>query len=237
MGSSREFTDAVGRAVGILSSTFRVEADEMLLEAFTIGLEGCDPSQIAAAVGAVLRSNVDYMPTPGKLRELAVSSGSGFEAIAAAAWECLNRGITAVGSSGSPNFTDGLINATVRHLGGWERVCGMTDEEFEKWYRKDFERIYLQFLRNGVAADQCGYLVGSIERENARWHGQQIPANGKVYQLPDPISVDAPYKPQVLALPAPKRTAVELPRIEFRPIEVEPTAEPPRKSRIIKKGQ
>lgn len=230
----KQFLETVAKSVGILAAAFRVEADEVLVEAYRIGLQGCEPQQIQAAVATILQGNHEYMPTPGRLRELALNNGRSFDSLVAAAWECLNRGIDAVGYSGSVNFADGLINATVRHLGGWERVCGLPVDEFEKWYHKDFERTYLNFLRNGCPEDQLGYLRGELERVNARFHGRQLQGGG-IYKLPHIHNISAPYAPQVLALPAPDREPVDVPRITFRPIPGDEPAQPERKSRIVKK--
>jgi hypothetical protein len=222
---SSNFHETVAHAVGILASMFRVEADEAMVEGYAIGLHGIDPQRIKAATAAVLQQNRQFMPTAGELRELAMSDGKGFEAITTQAWQCLNHGIDRVGYTGSPNFADGLINATVRHLGGWERVCGLTLEEFEKWFKKDFQQTYLSFARNGCSAEMCRPLVGAVERESARYHGLPNPRSGKIYQLPAPVEVGADYVPVVKSLPAPVRAVRDVPQIEFKP-GTEPEKQP-----------
>jgi hypothetical protein len=235
MSNPQNFERTVAIYVSALCEAFGRKATKATFMAYEAGLGGLTVSQIKTASHAALKQNRQFMPSPGELREMGLSAGQGYESIAAAAWECLNRGIDRVGYSGSPNFADGLINATVRHLGGWERVCGLVVDEFEKWYAKDFKRIYLEFLRNGCSEEQCRYLPGAIERENAGWHGRQLPNSSKVYELPSVVTVGTPYEPQVLALPAPSRATVGVPRIEFKSIPSEHNHPEPKPKRIIKK--
>lgn len=221
MSQPEKFESVVATYAAMLCEAFGRNATKATFMAYEAGLSGLTTEQVKTACLATLKQNRQFMPTPGELREIGLSGGTGFDALVASAWECLNRGIDSVGYSGSLNFMDGLINATVRHLGGWERACGLPVEEFSKWYRKDFERTYLNFLRNGCPTEQLRYLKGANERENAKYHGKTLPGGG-TYQLPDIEQIGAPYAPQVLALPAPERTAVDIPRIEFRTADPDP---------------
>lgn len=217
-----EFKTTVATYVAMLCEAFARKPTKATFMAYEAGLQGLGVEQVRMACVSSLQQNRQYMPTPGELRELGLSSGRTFESVVADAWECLGRGILRVGSSGSPNFEDGLINAAVRHLGGWERVCGLSSDEFEKWFRKDFERVYLQFLRTGCTGELRAPLVGSIERESAAYHGKTNPRSGSTYELPAPIDIPAGYKPNVPSLPAPTRRPVDVPMIEFRKAEPDP---------------
>jgi len=230
-----EFKTTVATYIAMLCEAFARKPTKAMFMAYEAGLQGLSSAQLKVACLTSLQQNRQFMPSPGELRELGLSDGVGFESVSSRAWDCLCGGIRLVGSSGSPNFEDALINAVVRHFGGWERVCGMPTDEFEKWFRKDFEKIYLQLLRTGCSEDLRRPLVGSIERENSVYHGLPNPRTGRIYELPAVVSVPAGYAPRVPSLPAPERKLSDVPQIEFkRPPAAE--ADPPKRvSRIIKK--
>jgi len=104
------------------------------------------------------------MPTVSELRALTGETTP--EDRALLAWGAFEKAVVRVGYYRSPNFDDPLINATVRHLGGWTRVCELDGEEFDKWLRKDFLKTYEALSRTGVGDEQAAPLVGYAERQN-----------------------------------------------------------------------
>jgi hypothetical protein len=202
--------------VSLLCEAYGRQPSPATFLAFEIGLDGISDEAAKLASQAVLQRPGKFMPAPGEVRELALSNGRGFDATVTAAWQCFVDAIASVGYTRSPNFVDGLINATVRHLGGWERCCGLPCEEFEKWYRRDFERVYIGFLRNGCPAELCKPLIGAIERESPPYHGLPNPRSGAIYMLPAPVEIQAPYSPAVKSLPAPPREVRSLPAPRFK---------------------
>ena len=83
------------------------------------------------------------------------------------AWSVVERSVGTVGAYRSPDFDDALINATIRSLGGWERVCGTDPRDFDTHLRREFLRSYEAIARAGIGPEACGPLVGFFERENA----------------------------------------------------------------------
>lgn len=122
------------------------------------------------------------------------------------------------GSSQLVTFDDGLINVVVRLLGGWQRCCTLLIDEFEKWYRKDFCRFYLELLSSGCPPEQTAPLVGSLERENTRYVGT-LTRWGHAYQLPPVRCVPVQYETRLKSLAAPKREVAKLPSIEFKRLD------------------
>lgn len=228
----------IADCIAMLCVAFNRDPSSATFQAYEVGMGGISDDDCRKATEQVLQQNRKFMPSPGELREIAASRGRPFDLQAQDAWQCLNKAIDHLGATKSVNFRDGAINATVRHFGGWERICGLPVSEFEKWFRKDFEQTYLLYIREGCPPGSERPLVGSIERENNRLHGLPNPATGEVYRLPGVVEVEASYQPTILALPAPEREEVELPMIEFkRPEEVaEPAPEKNQPVRMARKN-
>jgi hypothetical protein len=136
------------------------------MEMYLAALNPMTADEVEAAVRR-LAATAKFMPPPSELLE-----GPGFQEIkpsdrAALAFEALSSSVAAVGYYRSPDFDDRLINAAVRMLGGWERICEMPSEEFDKWFRKDFIATYETLSRTGVSDELAQPLVGFCERENA----------------------------------------------------------------------
>ena len=62
--------EIIARAVGVLSATFGVEADEMLLESYRTGLSEMADSDVQSATAIALKS-CQFMPKPAELIEFA----------------------------------------------------------------------------------------------------------------------------------------------------------------------
>jgi hypothetical protein len=150
--------------VAALCEAFNRKPTPATFVAYDLGLEGIPVEAVESACCAAFRNPGAYMPTPGELRELCGETKSADRAILAFA--ALERAVSEVGYYKSPDFDDPLINATVRMLGGWERVCEMGAEEFDKWYRKEFEKTYTALMRTGVDGEATAPLVGCFEKTN-----------------------------------------------------------------------
>lgn len=134
--------------------------------AYEIGLDGVPVDDIEAAAAAALQRPDRWMPTPGQLRELAGATQANAADRASLAFDALRVACARVGSYRSPDFDDPLINAVVRHLGGWTRACDLPVSEFNVWYRKEFVAAYEMFARIGVAKNLAAPLAGESEESN-----------------------------------------------------------------------
>lgn len=146
-----------------LAATFRVESSEALLEGYWMALEDLEIGAVRAAVRSAIRS-CERMPTGSELRRLTGEMTSDMRAVHA--WGAVQRAIASKGAYVSVDFDDPVVNATVRNLGGWQKLCATSTDE-AKWVRKDFERIYDALCSTGVTTEQAKYLTGIAERQNA----------------------------------------------------------------------
>ena len=154
--ASHEKTIAV---VGMLCEAFRRKASDLTFEAYHLVLRDVTDEQLVAAGRKALLGTGEWMPTAGQLRELALLGGESAESRAAAAYDEFDAAVARYGADKSVSFADGLINATVRALGGWIWCCGREGEAYHTWQRREFLAIYTGLLRNGAGgADTRGFL-------------------------------------------------------------------------------
>jgi hypothetical protein len=199
-------SETIINAVVALCEAFGRTATEATIGAYDIGLRGLTDSQVTAATGLALQ-RCKFMPVPAELRELAVGAGQSYEGMAERAFLVLDNAVRRHSDMVSINFADGLLNATVRVLGGWPVLHedAMTTERFTVWFRKDFLATYVRLAKSGASPDLCRYLPGKCERENAKWEGCALPS-GQTYQIDQmqPIeNIGVEYTP---ALPSPPVT-------------------------------
>lgn len=151
------------RSLGALFATFGAEPTKELLDGYVIGIGDLSPHILQEAVFRAIRE-CDRLPRPAELRRLAGEDSSP-ESMAIAAWGDVLRAVP-LGPWKAIDFEDHLINATIRHLGGWpavvERFAG-TDEE--KWLRIEFDRTYKTLAARGVNGEACRPLQGLSEKQ------------------------------------------------------------------------
>lgn len=192
-------------AVATLCEAFNRKPTPATFAAYEIGLKGLSEEQVEHATAMAL-AKCKFMPVPAELRELAGTGGESYDSMAERAFHVLDKVVSQLGGDRSVNFHDGAINAAVRLLGGWQKCCDQPREEFEKWYRKDFLKTYVNICRNGAGEEMRRYLGGRIETENAKWIGRKL-RSGLTYEPGmfgsgvEAVAVD--YVP-ALAAPEPK---------------------------------
>lgn len=196
--------DIIINSVTALAEAFGRTATKATVGAYEIGLRGLSDEQIEAATAIALQQ-CKFMPVPAELRELATGHGEGYEAMGEKAFHTLKQTMQRLGPDYSVNFVDGVLNATVRLLGGWQRVNDIpVGDELDKWFRKEFLATYVRLCRGGCSEDLRRYHGGNLERDNAHLDGRPLP-NGGTYKLgmygSDVQAIDADYRP---ALPAPE---------------------------------
>lgn len=150
-------------AVGALAETFRQTITPATVVAYEMALDDLPIESVERAVRVAMR-HCKFFPAAVELRELAGELRPQDRAIAA--WDAFERAVVEHGGYKSIEFDDPALTATVRNLGGWQRCCEMPAEEFDKWLRKDFERVYLTML-NRPPDREVGHLVGIHESENS----------------------------------------------------------------------
>lgn len=143
-----------------LAVTFKAKVSKALLSGYWLGLSDLPIEQVKQAC---VRALVDckFMPVPRELRDLAGIMGPEQRAIIA--WASVKRAIASVGSYRSVDFDDPTINAVIRSLGGWPRVCGTDSEELDKWTSKEFQRLYRELSGLRLSDDMTRSLKGIFE--------------------------------------------------------------------------
>ena len=170
MGESNRPQQIVELVV-ILCSAFDKQADEPLFAAYELGLEGIEIDQLKAAVKRAIQT-CKFMPRPAELREMA--EGSSAEYRAAVAWDRVRlmcQDLRKLGSSGprQVDFNDKILNAVIRNLGGVRRFIetySYQRDDFETWLRRDFERVYATFTKNGITEEMGLALRGPGARQD-----------------------------------------------------------------------
>jgi hypothetical protein len=153
--------------VGMLCEAFRRKATDLTYEAYHLVLGDVTDEQLEVAGTAALRSTGDFMPTAGQLRELALLGGVSVDARAETAWQEFDKAVARAGADYSVSFDDGLINATVRSLGGWVWCCEREGDAYHVWLRKEFLNTYKRFCKDGASEDLRRPHSGRLSQQNA----------------------------------------------------------------------
>lgn len=190
-----------------LATTFGKQVDKAMLLGYWMGLSDLTESALERACMKAIRT-CKFMPKPAELRELAGILSPAAQA--ALAFADVDRALAVCGYYRSPNFEDVVINATIRNLGGWLRVCELSPEEFDKWFRKDFERVYAIYAERGVGTEAGQPLIGYFEQQNAA-HG---------HDADPPMLIASSLPKEVLAIRDERRPTSVLERCGVPMIEV-----------------
>lgn len=118
----------------------RQPLEDAALEGFWMVLGDLTDDEFAVATKRAM-TECKFMPAPSELLTLA---GRGHDAGAAEAWEAVRRAVDVHDYTASVDFGP-LVNAVVRNLGGWDRLCRLDLEALNVWARKEFERVYAAF--------------------------------------------------------------------------------------------
>ena len=194
----------VAELIALLAEGFRQSVTEATLLAYWMALQDLPFKSVKTAVTKAIRE-CKFMPTAAELRSM--SGELSLAQRAATAFEAVSRATKSIGPYKSVNFDDPICNAVIRNLGGWQRLCEVeSEEEFEKWIRKDFERVYILIAQQDrVAPERCQPLLGYFDTQNS--------GNGYGVRPPELVPVGLPAAPNWPKLEGPKeekRPAVRL---------------------------
>jgi len=152
-----------GKVFAILGEAFRQKFTPTTLAAYELGLSDIPPARVKEAVAIAVRT-CKFCPNPAELREIlgvgATSEKDRLESAALAGWDALSDAVAKVGSYRSINFSDPIVNAVIRSLGGWPEVCDQPRAEFDKWIRHRFLETYRALDRGGYGDEQARPLAG-----------------------------------------------------------------------------
>jgi hypothetical protein len=66
---SKEFSTALEQSLDLLAAAFHHNLTTLEVQAYAIGLEGVQPKHIRLATKYLLKTHLDFMPPPARLRE------------------------------------------------------------------------------------------------------------------------------------------------------------------------
>ncbi len=117
-----------------------------------------------AAWGLIRSRTLASFPKVGELLEFI--GGGKSDDLAVIALDKVEKAMRTHGMYRSLVFDDPLIHATIYSMGGWPKICGMTQDEW-KWQRKDFEKIYKAFCTSNPETPPR--LSGIVEKEGGEF--------------------------------------------------------------------
>jgi hypothetical protein len=164
-----------------LAASFGKEADVAMAEGYWMGLADIELEEFERACARAIRES-QFFPKPVELRRHAGYLAADLRAVLA--WDVVCNTIARHGYVASVDFDDPLVNAAIRNMGGWPRLCAMPSEEFQVWGRKEFERIYGALCESGTSAEACMYLPGAHEGNNAAKGYEVVPPARVACKLP-----------------------------------------------------
>lgn len=164
----------IGAVVAVLCEAFNRKPSKATFTAYEAALSDVSDELLTKAGNAALVSSREFMPTPGQLRELAVTGGIGYEVRADVAWVEFDRAVSRHGADHSVTFADGLINATVRLIGDWVWCCERTGDDYSVWLRSAFKETYKRLCTGGASESLRQPLMGRLWRENAGFAAERL---------------------------------------------------------------
>lgn len=197
MKPKQERKQELVQLVTVLCEAYGRTATAATFAAYELGLEGIDLPAIKAAVTQSLRRG-KFMPSPAELREM--SGELKPEDRAQRAWLAVGQAMHEHGGYRTVTFDDVVINAAVRSVGGWERICETDPKEFESHTRREFLKAYASLCIAGVGEEQAAPLIGIFDRMNAvKGHAPQevrIVETG-LPPVPGAPRISAPARPRI----------------------------------------
>lgn len=213
----------IAACIGVLCEAFNRKPTAIVFKAYELAFADVSDELLDLATTAALTGSFEFMPPPGRLRELAVTGGIGYQARAERAWLEFDKAVRRHGGDSSVSFADGLINATVRLCGDWVPCCNRSGEDYSVWLRKQFMETYIRLCTGGASESMRQPLMGNLWRENQMWPDELL----KKLPSVNTGQVQSVGTTQPVLLPpseAPKPVAIgerpaSLPMIQYRKVD------------------
>lgn len=159
-----------------LCSVFEKNPSDVLTAAYYRALEKHDIHDVERSISRAI-VECKFFPKPVELMELI--SGKVTDIAEVEAGKVL-LAIKYHGGGQSVVFDNATTQAVIVFgLGGWVKMCADLKAADEKWFLKDFVRIYQAYANQGVM--HYGHLPGRIEMENS--------ASGYLESIQHPIAI------------------------------------------------
>lgn len=156
LGDKAEFTKLLVSVGGLYQQTINEEVAELYWNT----LKSYVLKDITAAIACYMEQG-QTMPTPADICRYFLQIA---QATVQTAWGKVARATKHVGSYKSVVFDDALIHCVIDDMGGWEKICGITNEELPE-HVKEFEEHYIRYL-NEPPKTYPRILKGFIDLSN-----------------------------------------------------------------------
>jgi hypothetical protein len=166
--SNKPREEQIAECVTILAEAFRQRVSEMTFRTYDIGLSDLDINDVKRAVVKAIRE-CKFMPTVRELRELCGVSETSIDRKdrPLLAWAAVRYAMSKVGAYDTTTFTDPVVNATIRQLGDWPKLCETRSADLH-WLEKSFCKTYTALYGAKLSEEQTRPLPGLTEIDNVR---------------------------------------------------------------------
>lgn len=126
--------------VGVMHYYRQQAPSVLMMEIWWNGVQDFTISEFESAMAAHIScpSKGQWVPTIAHLVEWRDGNSANEAAVA---WGVLIDAVSSIGHMNHVLFEDVKISHTVRELGGWQYLCGLSHEKTSK-YRVDFDKMY-----------------------------------------------------------------------------------------------
>lgn len=105
-----------------------------------------------------------FLPRPADIVRL-IQGGTQDSALVA--WSKVERAVRSVGIYESVIFDDAIIHSVISDMGGWIKLCGITEDELP-FRAKEFENRYRGYRTRGHLSTWPRHLIGIAESQNGQ---------------------------------------------------------------------
>jgi len=168
-------------AFGTLAEVFEKETSKTLVKIYFVALERYTKEQVIKAIERAIQE-CKFFPKPVELIEF-ISGGTSDKAVIEASK--VISAVHKVGGYETVIFDDPITMAAIQvGFGGWIQLCEEMKSQDEKWFRKDFEKVYRACTLS--QRKFFGYLIGRAEQYNIA-NGYKSETEPK--QIGDPVKI------------------------------------------------
>lgn len=147
-------------AITAMLETFGAEGTKPQLLGYWYALQDMSLQEVQEGVYKAMRT-AKRRPMPSEVRELAEGGSSDERAIEA--WGDVMNALPR-GPYKWVDFDDSVINASIRHMGGWPTfVARFANADAEKWVRIEFLKCYTTLASRRLDGEVCDPLPGLSE--------------------------------------------------------------------------
>ena len=143
-----------------LCEIYNKQPTKSLLELYYFVLQDMENVDFTNSIKNILQ-NRKYATLP-KPAEILEYTRPNTQQLAIIAIDDIERAIRRGGAYSSITFEDKVINSIIDHLGGWIKVCQMSENEW-KWAKKEIPLMYETYAKR---AHHPAHLIGISEKDN-----------------------------------------------------------------------